>query len=134
MSMDASRNVDTEIVVVIGAGAIGQAIARRVGVAKTVFLADNNEDAAEKAATSLSGAGYSTRTAHADVSSSSSVNALADMVWCTSFTRRDCRPPRRRRGRSSRSIWSARPTSWRRLAASSPPAARGSSSPVRGAT
>lgn len=78
MSTDASRNVNTEMVVVVGAGAIGQAIARRVGVAKTVLLADINEDAAKKAAASLSGAGYSTHTAHVDVSSSESVNALAD--------------------------------------------------------
>ena len=78
MSTNANKNVNTEIVVIVGAGAIGQAIARRVGVAKTVLLADINKGAAEKAAATLSGAGYEARTAHVDVSSSRSVNALAD--------------------------------------------------------
>lgn len=78
MSADETKSAITEVVVVIGAGAIGQAIARRVGVAKTVLLADINEDAAERVATSLSGAGFDTRTAHVDVSARDSVNALAD--------------------------------------------------------
>ncbi len=41
----------TQVIVVVGAGQIGQAIARRVGVAKHVLLADmrpNNTDAAAK--------------------------------------------------------------------------------------
>ena len=78
MSAEVAKNADTEIVVVIGAGAIGQAIARRVGVAKTVLLADINQDAAENAAASLSGVGFDARTAHVDVSSRASVDALAD--------------------------------------------------------
>jgi threonine dehydrogenase-like Zn-dependent dehydrogenase len=48
MSADVTKNAHTEVVVVIGAGAIGQVIARRIGVAKTVLLADINEDAAKK--------------------------------------------------------------------------------------
>jgi threonine dehydrogenase-like Zn-dependent dehydrogenase len=44
----------TDVVVVIGAGLIGQAIARRVGVAKHVLLADMREENAGAAqATSL---------------------------------------------------------------------------------
>jgi phosphoglycerate dehydrogenase-like enzyme len=39
MSADAAPNASTEVVVVIGAGAIGQAIARRIGAAKTLLLA-----------------------------------------------------------------------------------------------
>lgn len=78
MSADITKNATTEIVVVVGAGAIGQAIARRVGVAKTVLLADINEDAAKNAAVSLSGVGFDTRTSHVDVSSRESVDALAD--------------------------------------------------------
>ena len=50
MSADGAKNATTEVVVVIGAGAIGQAIARRIGVAKTILLADINADAAKKAA------------------------------------------------------------------------------------
>src|SRR5919199_5580905 len=77
MSADADTNATTEVVVVIGAGAIGQAIARRIGVAKTILLADINEDAAKKAATLLSGVGYETRTVQVDVSGHESVKALA---------------------------------------------------------
>jgi predicted dinucleotide-binding enzyme len=39
-----------ELVVVIGAGSMGQAIARRVGVGKTILLADLNGKAAAAAA------------------------------------------------------------------------------------
>src|SRR5690349_6830883 len=77
MAADVSKNGGAEVVVVIGAGAIGQAIARRIGVARTVLLADINENAAKNAAALLSGAGYTTRTAHVDVSSRQSVGALA---------------------------------------------------------
>ena len=77
MSADADTNATTEVVVVIGAGAIGQAIARRIGVAKTILLADINEDAAKQAATLLSGVGYETRTLHVDVSLRESVKVLA---------------------------------------------------------
>ena len=77
MSADEAKNVRTEVVVVIGAGAIGQAIARRIGVAKTILLADINENAAKQTASLLSGVGYETRTVQVDVSSHESVKALA---------------------------------------------------------
>lgn len=67
----------TEVVVVIGAGSIGQAIARRISVGKTILLADLNLDAADAAARTLAGAGYTTATARVDVSSQESVRALA---------------------------------------------------------
>src|SRR5919202_6903102 len=76
MSADADTNATT-VVVVIGAGAIGQAIARRIGVAKTILLADINEDAAKQAATLLSEVGYETSALRVDVSSRESVKALA---------------------------------------------------------
>ena len=66
-----------EIVVVIGAGSIGQAIARRIGVGKTILFADLNTDAAQAAATGLEGAGYTTTTGQVDVSSRDSVHTLA---------------------------------------------------------
>jgi NAD(P)-dependent dehydrogenase (short-subunit alcohol dehydrogenase family) len=78
MRADVAKNASREVVVVIGAGAIGQAIARRVGVAKMIVLADINEDAAKQAATLLSGVGYETRTLHVDVSSRESVKLLAN--------------------------------------------------------
>jgi NAD(P)-dependent dehydrogenase (short-subunit alcohol dehydrogenase family) len=72
-----SEDQNRQVVVVIGAGAIGQAIARRVSVGKHILLADINEDAAKAAAAALSGIGYETESAHVDVSSQESVNALA---------------------------------------------------------
>ena len=46
-----------EVVVVIGAGSIGQAIARRVSAGKHVLLADLRQENADAAAEVLSGAG-----------------------------------------------------------------------------
>ncbi|GAA2852635.1 short-chain dehydrogenase [Actinoplanes cyaneus] len=68
----------TEVTVVIGAGSMGQAIARRIGVGQTILLADINEDNAKATATALTGAGYRTSTAKVDVSSQVSVRELAD--------------------------------------------------------
>ena len=50
-----STSTMVELVVVIGAGSMGQAIARRIGVGKTILLADLNEDAAGTAARTLAG-------------------------------------------------------------------------------
>ena len=47
-----------DVVVVIGPGQIGQAIARRVGVGKHVLLADMRPDNASAAAEVLGNAGY----------------------------------------------------------------------------
>jgi len=66
----------TNVIVVIGAGSIGQAIARRVSVGKQVVLADLRQDNADGAAKTLSDAGYSVSTAKVDVSSRASVQAL----------------------------------------------------------
>jgi len=65
-----------QVVVVIGPGQIGQAIARRVGVGKHVLLADKREDNAKAAAETLSNAGYEVSTTTVDVSSRDSVKAL----------------------------------------------------------
>jgi NAD(P)-dependent dehydrogenase (short-subunit alcohol dehydrogenase family) len=66
----------TEVIVVIGAGSIGQAIARRVGVGKHILLADLRRENAEAAAKILNDAGYQTSIAVVDVSSRDSVLAL----------------------------------------------------------
>ena len=66
-----------EIAVVIGSGAIAQAIVRRIGTDKTILLADINDDAAKTAATALADVGFRTQSAHVDVSSGESVAALA---------------------------------------------------------
>jgi NAD(P)-dependent dehydrogenase (short-subunit alcohol dehydrogenase family) len=64
------------VVVVIGAGLIGQAIARRVGTGRKVLLADLRLDGAEAAAEVFRNAGFDTTTAQVDVSSRDSVHAL----------------------------------------------------------
>lgn len=66
------------VVVLIGAGQIGQAIARRVGVAKHVVLADLRDDKAKAAADIMSNAGYDVSVATCDVSSRESVRAVVD--------------------------------------------------------
>ena len=67
----------TEVVVVIGPGQIGQAIARRVGAGKKVLLADFSEANAKSAAELLSAAGFDVDVATVDVSSREAVEALA---------------------------------------------------------
>lgn len=49
----------SEVVVVIGPGLIGQAIARRIGIGKHLVLADRRIENANAAAETLSNAGYS---------------------------------------------------------------------------
>ena len=66
-----------DVVVMIGAGGIGTAIARRQGFGKTVLLADFNEKALQAAAESLRGASYAVETRLVDVSSRESVRSLA---------------------------------------------------------
>jgi NAD(P)-dependent dehydrogenase (short-subunit alcohol dehydrogenase family) len=66
----------TDVVVVIGAGSIGQAIARRVGAGKHVLLADLRQDTADAAAKILDDAGFEVSTATVDVSSRESIDAL----------------------------------------------------------
>ena len=68
----------SNVIVVIGAGQIGQAIARRVGVAKHVVLADTRADNANAAAAVMSNAGYDVSVALVDVSSREAVQALVE--------------------------------------------------------
>jgi NAD(P)-dependent dehydrogenase (short-subunit alcohol dehydrogenase family) len=66
------------VTVVIGAGQIGQAIARRVSAGKHVLLADLHKANADAAAEVLANAGFDVSTATVDVSSRESVHALAE--------------------------------------------------------
>src|SRR5436190_18152177 len=66
------------VIVVIGAGSIGQAIARRVSAGKHVVLADLRPENAESAAKVLSDAGFDVSTATVDVASRASVHALVE--------------------------------------------------------
>ena len=66
----------TDVVVVVGAGLIGQAIARRISAGKHVVLADLKPENADIAAKTLKDAGFSVTTATVDVASRSSIEAL----------------------------------------------------------
>ena len=66
------------VIVVIGAGSIGQAIARRVSAGKQVLLADLRQENADAAAKVLGDAGFEVSTAIVDVASRASVHALVE--------------------------------------------------------
>jgi NAD(P)-dependent dehydrogenase (short-subunit alcohol dehydrogenase family) len=68
----------TDVVVVLGAGSIGQAIARRIGTGKHTILADLRADNAEAAARVFSDAGFQVSTAVVDISSRASVHLLVE--------------------------------------------------------
>ena len=70
----------SNVIVVIGAGSIGQAIARRVSAGKHVLLADLHLKNADAAAKVLSDAGFEVSTATVDVSSRESVHSLVEMA------------------------------------------------------
>ena len=67
-----------DVIVVIGAGGIGLAIARRQGFGRTVLLADWNEATLSAAAEGLADAGYTVEAQVVDVTNRASVQALAD--------------------------------------------------------
>ena len=64
------------VIVSIGAGSIGQAIARRVSAGKHILLADLRQENSDVAAKVLREAGFEVSTAIVEVSSRDSVNAL----------------------------------------------------------
>jgi NAD(P)-dependent dehydrogenase (short-subunit alcohol dehydrogenase family) len=67
-----------KVIVVIGTGSIGQAIARRVSAGKQVLLADLRQENADMAAKVLSEAGFDVTTATVDVTSRASLRALVE--------------------------------------------------------
>jgi NAD(P)-dependent dehydrogenase (short-subunit alcohol dehydrogenase family) len=69
-----------KVTVVIGAGLIGQAIARRVSSGKHVLLADVRLENAEAAAKVLSDAGFEVSSAFTDVSSRDAVHTLVEQA------------------------------------------------------
>ena len=70
----------SEVVVVIGSGSIGQAVARRVSAGKKVLLADLREENASAAAKTLGDAGFEVNIATVDVSSRASVQGLVEVA------------------------------------------------------
>ena len=69
-----------KVTVVIGAGSIGQAIARRVSAGKHIVLADLRQENADAAAKVLLDAGFEVTTALVDVCSRESVEALVQVA------------------------------------------------------
>lgn len=67
-----------EVIVLIGAGAIGQAIAKRVRIGKHILIADIKKENAAATSKMLSEAGFKVSTTHIDVSSRISVKDVAD--------------------------------------------------------
>jgi NAD(P)-dependent dehydrogenase (short-subunit alcohol dehydrogenase family) len=67
-----------EVIVVIGAGQNGQAIARRIGVAKHVLRADMRLENANSAAEVMANAGYKVSVTTVDASSRDAVHALVE--------------------------------------------------------
>jgi NAD(P)-dependent dehydrogenase (short-subunit alcohol dehydrogenase family) len=68
----------TDVIVVIGAGSIGQAIARRVSAGKHVVLADLHQANADAAAQVLRDAGFSVTATTVDIASRPSIEALVE--------------------------------------------------------
>jgi NAD(P)-dependent dehydrogenase (short-subunit alcohol dehydrogenase family) len=67
---------EVKVVVLIGAGSIGQAITRRVSAGKHILISDIKIENAEEAAKTLSEAGFEVSTSIVDIASSKSVNEL----------------------------------------------------------
>ena len=65
-----------DVIVVIGPGSIGQAIARRVSVGKKILLADLRLENAQAAAETLANAGFEVDVTSVDISSRESVQSL----------------------------------------------------------
>jgi NAD(P)-dependent dehydrogenase (short-subunit alcohol dehydrogenase family) len=70
--------IQKNVVVVIGAGSIGQAVARRVSAGKHVLLSDLHLENADAAAKTLRNAGFDVTTAKVNVSSRASVHTLVE--------------------------------------------------------
>jgi len=67
-----------EVVVLVGAGSIGQAIARRVSAGRHVVLADLHQENADAAAKILIDAGFEVSTISVDISSRESIRKLIE--------------------------------------------------------
>lgn len=72
--------MDNDVLVVIGVGGMGLAIARRLGTGRTVLLADFNETTLNNAASTLHGEGHEVTAQVVDVSDHNSVASLADLA------------------------------------------------------
>ena len=67
----------SDVLVVLGIGGMGEAIARRLGAGRTVVLADLDAASLDQVATALRGDGFAVHAEQVDVSSRESVHSLA---------------------------------------------------------
>lgn len=72
-----------EVIVVVGPGSIGQAIARRMGIGKHVLLADLREENAVAAARVLGEAGFDVSSTTVDIASRESIRQLVALATST---------------------------------------------------
>lgn len=70
----------SEVLVVIGAGGMGEAIARRLGSGRQVLLADFDVEVLDRVAAALDGDGYRVHARKVDVSQRNSVSSLAEQA------------------------------------------------------
>jgi NAD(P)-dependent dehydrogenase (short-subunit alcohol dehydrogenase family) len=124
----------SDVIVVIGAGSIGQAIARRVSAGKHVVLADLNEHNADSAAQVLRDAGFTVTTTTVDIASRPSIHALVETATALGditgvIHAAGVSPSQAPPARILAATSTAPPPSSKSSATSSPPAAQGSSSP-----
>jgi NAD(P)-dependent dehydrogenase (short-subunit alcohol dehydrogenase family) len=68
----------SEVVIVVGPGLIGQAIARRVGIGKHLVFADRRLENGNAAAETLSNAGYDVSVVAADISSRDDIRTVVE--------------------------------------------------------
>ena len=74
------KNINQEVIVLIGSGAIGIAIARRISIGKVLILADIRPENAEKQAQELRDAGFSVHTAACDIADRESVKNVVKLA------------------------------------------------------
>lgn len=72
-----------DVLVVIGVGGMGEAIARRLAPGKTTILADYNDDLLHSTCNSMAADGFHVVAQHVDVSSRTSVHELVELVAST---------------------------------------------------
>lgn len=78
--MNNTASVMKQVVVLVGAGSIGQAIVRRVAAGKHVVLADYSLEHAQQAATTLENAGFECSTIQCDLGSKDDILRLVDFA------------------------------------------------------
>lgn len=72
-----SSTVCDDVVVVTGAGGMGEAVARRLGPGRVLVVADASAGALERLSAQLDGAGHRVHAIRTDITSASDVDALA---------------------------------------------------------